>query len=188
MSDWNTQVIYAYAHPDGSVRRVLWATEERNIDVVTVQCIETGRMPIIDIRPYGPLGGPAFDVVEDELDSSAAGAIAMGRGAGVDSVARHSQRTAPIRPVTVPVTRAKEILGQFAPLPPFGAANPATIGLSWRIQSTSAPSVSYTVTIRPDTRSGGAYAHCTCPSWSFQRGKGKECKHIIELRQKGSIQ
>lgn len=60
---YNTQVVYQHPYHG----RVLWATTERNEALVTVQCIETGRLPIVDIRPYSPMSGPDFDVYEDDI-------------------------------------------------------------------------------------------------------------------------
>lgn len=40
----------------------------------------------------------------------------------------------------------------------------------------------YVITERIDTVHGGTYIHCTCPGWGFQKGKGKDCKHVEEIK------
>lgn len=38
----------------------------------------------------------------------------------------------------------------------------------------------YRVEERPDTKLGGTYLFCPCPGWKFQKGKGKDCRHVAE--------
>jgi len=57
---------------------------------------------------------------------------------------------------------------------------------TWEVPSASDPQAYYTVTEKPDTRSGGSYFHCTCPSWATMIRKGG-CKHIKPLMIGGSF-
>lgn len=58
---------------------------------------------------------------------------------------------------------------------------------SWTVVSESTPGKTYTVEERADSRYGGTYIHCTCPQWGIQKGKGRDCKHVIEIRWKFGI-
>ena len=40
----------------------------------------------------------------------------------------------------------------------------------------------YDVEERNDSVNGGTYWFCPCTGWAFQRGKGKDCKHVAEAR------
>ncbi len=40
----------------------------------------------------------------------------------------------------------------------------------------------YDVELRPDTVKGGTYLFCPCVGWGFQKGKGKDCKHVAQVR------
>jgi hypothetical protein len=184
--DYKTQVIYQ--HPEHG--RVLWATTEANIDLVTLACIETGRMPILHIATYNPMRGPDFDMYDDEMNA-------------IERERRGSAEAAELQSTSTPAgSRAAEILRGVGQQSVTGAfteaeARPATrTGLEpvfWqpdmdgmkvgqRVQVTSSSGRGqYTVTVRDDTIHGGTYAHCTCPSWPTQRGSGRDCKHINEV-------
>jgi len=197
--DYKTQVIYG--HPEHG--RVLWATVETNIDLVTVACIESGRLPILSIDTYNPMRGPDFDMYDDELHA-------------VERERRDRAPAAELQSTSTPAgSRAAELLrgvgqqsvtGAFAeavePLARLHGievteARPATrtglepvfwkpdldglkVGQQVQVPSSSSDTI-YTVTVRPDSVNGHTYAHCTCPSWPTQRGRGRDCKHINEV-------
>lgn len=152
---YQTQIIYALNNG-----RVLWATREANEALAIVECIETGRLPIIDIRPYGPAAGPLFNAYDDELNE----AEKARRDAGPDASLQSPSQD-----------RAAELAAAPRHYQPKHAAG------TWHVPSSSERSFGYAVSIEPDTVNGGRYLKCTCPSWPFQRGKGQDCKHIREL-------
>ena len=175
--EYRTQVIYQ--HPKHG--RVLWATRETNEALIIVECIESGRLPILHVDKYNPLSGPDFDMYDDELHAEM-------------YAAREDRPDAELQSTS----RAAELLGSVEALPVRKVEDrPATrTGLEpvfwqphldgWRVgQEVSVASSSgqgrYIVSAREDTRSGGTYAHCTCPSWATQRGRGHDCKHIIDV-------
>jgi hypothetical protein len=46
----------------------------------------------------------------------------------------------------------------------------------------STPGMTYRVEERIDTKNGGTYLHCQCPSWGFMRGRQKDCKHVVNVK------
>lgn len=54
-------------------------------------------------------------------------------------------------------------------------------GTRFAVPSDFSPTVTYTVTVRPDTKNGGTYLHCDCPAWPRSVAKGG-CKHVIRVR------
>jgi hypothetical protein len=196
--DYKTQVIYG--HPEHG--RVLWATVETNIDLVTVACIESGRMPILDVRPYSPMSGPAFACYDDENEREMRELRGSAPAAELQSTSTPGSRAAEIlrgvgqQSVTGAFAEAVEPLARLHGIE-VTEARPATrtglepvfwqphldgmkVGQDVRVTSSSGRG-QYTVTVRDDTFNGGTYAHCTCPSWPTQRGRGRDCKHINEV-------
>jgi len=192
--DYKTQVIYG--HPEHG--RVLWATTEANIDLVTLACIETGRMPILHIATYNPMRGPDFDAYDDELNAKDRAPAAELQSASTPSGSRAAEilRGVGQQSVTGAFAEAVEPLARLHGIE-VTEARPATrtglepvfwqphldgmkVGQAVQVTSSSGRG-QYTVTVRDDTTHGGTYAHCTCPSWPTQRGRGRDCKHINEV-------
>jgi len=197
--DYKTQVIYQ--HPEHG--RVLWATTEANVDLVTVECIETGRLPILSIATYNPMRGPDFDMYDDELHaaeyarrdrapaaelqstSTPAGSRAAEilRGVGQQSVTgAFAEAVEPLKRLHgIEVTEARPAT-RTGLEPVFWQPDLDGMKVGQRVQVTSSSGRGqFTVTVRDDTIHGGTYAHCTCPSWATQRGRGRDCKHINEV-------
>jgi predicted nucleic acid-binding Zn finger protein len=72
-----------------------------------------------------------------------------------------------------------EDLAAVARLLGLPAEAPTTI-TEWKMLGSSGKH--YVITNRINTKHGGTYLHCTCPGWAFQFNKGRDCKHVAEIR------
>lgn len=64
----------------------------------------------------------------------------------------------------------------------FGTTDPDVRTMrTWYVPSVS-PHGPYVVAERRDTVHGGLYLYCECPGWKFQKGKGKDCRHVAQVK------
>lgn len=173
-NEYQTQVIYQ--HPKHG--RVLWATRETNEALIIVECIESGRLPILHVDKYNPMVGPDFDAYDDEVNSAEKARRDRALEAELQSTSRAAEllREVEARPATRPAERIPVERTYWRP-----DLDGLKIGQTVVVPSSSTDGAWYTVTVRDDSINGGTYAHCTCPSWPTQRGRGRDCKHINEV-------